>query len=407
MKTSQKIMIALAAVTLLTALAIGENPFTACTAPVSDEATVSVEGRVLDTDGNPLAGVMVRLKKTDLDVLDVDWVVGTIVNVDAQPFMEVQTDANGSYFFEFSGAEANSKNQMWAAYFVSYVVHPDDPDNQLAVATDSFQFSNNSLNKNLGDLQFFDIPEGGVTVEGDKVNVWWDPSPLAPIEGKYVVNFEGTRWVEEVDGTSFELPLSALEPCTQSVIDDPSECVARDTHRVQIISLTDGMRYRTAWHTFSATNPKGLGLWFRDESDNTSGHTCSGKVLFDINDGIFSGENGVQFVGDLGKDFRCVTIDLGAPKVLDEIYLHNGTIWFHKQAQVQILTSDLDEPTDDDFSLLTDWNGQSSRFWYVNLQVPGNDTLVRWIKVNFIDTSEAVWNQIGEITVYGDDPIIE
>jgi len=103
-----------------------------CQLPVSDEATVVVQGRILDTDGTPAAGVSVKLYKSAVATLDADWVVGNIVNKDANAFKEQVTDQDGKYVFEFPGDEANSSNQAWAAYFVVYAIDENDPDNQLA-----------------------------------------------------------------------------------------------------------------------------------------------------------------------------------------------------------------------------------------------------------------------------------
>jgi hypothetical protein len=384
-------------------LLISPGFFSGCIAPVSDEAIVSVSGKVLDVDGTPMAGVTVRLVKTDLNVLDADWVIGSIANTDKTPFREIETNANGEYFVEIEGKDANAGNQLWAAYFAVYVLHPDDPVEHLGVASDSFQFSNQKLTRTVADLHFWDIPENGISVGDDSVTFTWEPTQQEPEGGIYLVHVEGTDWTEEVKGTTFSLPLSALEPCTGPVKDDPSECTAKTEHKVQLVSLADGVRYRTAWHTFTATNPKGMGLWFRN-SDNTSGKTCSGKNLFDLNDGKFSGTNSVQYLdsGMSAADFRCLLIDLQQEIMLDEIFIHNGAVWFHKDARIKVLIASPDEPADSDWVELTEWDGAGFKYPNFNLHLPEVGQSARWLKIEYADVADkAFWQRIGEISVYG------
>ncbi len=384
-------------------LLVGPGLFSACQPPVSDEAIVSVQGRVLDVDGTPMANVTVRLVKTDLDVLDADWVVGHIANTDKQPFKEVETDENGDFYIEFEGAEANAGNQLWAAYFVAYVLHPDDPDNHMGVASDSFQFSNQALAKTVPDLHFWDLADDAIQVGADSVTITFDDSPVAPEGGRYIVHVEGTEWTAEVEGNSYELPLSALEPCTAPVKDGPEECQARVEHRVQVISLAKGIRFRTAWHTIDAQNPKGIGLWYRGD-DNTSGHTCSGKVLFDLNDGKFSGTNAVQYLdeGMTHDEFRCIVIDLRQHINVEEIFVHNAAIWFHKKARIKFFLSDADEPTDADWVELDEFEGAGNTYPMLNHHLPAINQVARHFKVEFVDVDGSpFWQRIGEISVYG------
>lgn len=394
-------------VTLFVALAtLGIGSFLqmqGCTPPVSDEATVTVSGRVLYQDGTPASDLFVRLKKTDLNILDVDWVVGSIVNTDATPFLDARTDAEGNYEFTFSGAEANSANQLWAAYFVVYVIHPDDDSEQLAVASDSFSFSNQETHFEVPDMRFWDLSDTAVSVTDDAVTVTLEPSQLPPEGGTYIVYFPGTEWTAEVQGTTFSLPLTALEPCTASVANDVSECSTRTQHSVQVVSLADGLRYRSRRLVFAATNPKGMGLWYRQEGDNSSGQTCSGMSLFDINDGKFSGENAVQ-VQDNGmkkEDFRCLVLDLGSQVKLGTAYVHNAAVWFHKDARIEFSTSTDEDSETASWTSWNVWEGKSQRFWNVNLELDGAGREARLIRIEFTDIAEkAFWQRIGEFVVY-------
>lgn len=391
-------------------LITGPSLFLACQPPVSDEAIVSVQGKVLDVDGTPMTNVTVRLVKTDLDVLDADWVVGHIANTDKKPFREVETDENGDFYIEFDGADANAGNQLWAAYFVAYVLHPDDPDSHLGVASDSFQFSNQSLAKTVPDLHFWDIPEGGVVVDDQTATITFEESSMAPKDGRYIVHVEGTEWTAEVTGTSYQLPLTALEPCVFPVASDPATCEAKTEHRLQIISLADGLRYRTAWHSFTAENPKGLGLWYRNPTDNTSGRTCSGKVLFDLNDGKFSGTNSVQLLdqGMTAEEFRCIIIDLQQDVQLEEVFLHNAAVWFHKDARIKFLISAIAEPTDGDWTEVLHVDGANNTYPMLNVHLDAIDAPARHLRIEFVDVGDKpFWQRIGEISVYATPLLVD
>jgi len=387
-------------------LVVAQGPLSGCQPPVSDEAIVTIEGRVLNQDGTPASGIYVRLVKSEVDVLDADWVVGHIVNTDTTPFRDMKTAADGTFLFELEGADANSKNQAWAAYFVAYAVHPDHDaqnDKRLAVATDSFSFSNQNLNKVIPDMRFWDLAPDAITVDADKVTVAWESTDLAPEDGKYLVHFEGTQWLGEVKGNTYSLPLAALEPCESPVKDGPEECKVKTKHMVEVVSLADGLRYRTAWHMFDATNPKGMGLWYRAD-DNTSGRTCSGKVIFDLNDGKFSGANAV-FQKDAGikvEEMRCFLFDLGKTYVLDDIFLQNGSIWMHEDARIEFFVSDKEVPQDADWAQIDQWEGKDNRFAHFNLQIPGGGETARWLKFEFTDiAAESYLAWLGELVVYG------
>lgn len=379
--------------------------FYGCVAPVSDEAIVSVEGQVLDVDGTPMSNVVVRLVKSDINVLDADWVIGAIVNADNTPFRQVSTDSEGYFHFEFEGAQANSKNQMWAAYFVAYVLYPADPDDHMGVATDTFQFSNQKLDIVLDDLAFWDIPAGGVTVDDNFVTIDFAPSDVEPEHGKYLLHVDGTDWTAEVEGHTYSLPLTALEPCQNPVKNGPEECVPKKEHRLQIISLGDGMRYRTAWYTFEAQNPRGVGLWYRDPDANTSGSTCSDKVLFDLNDGKHSGAGAVQYLGNglLTDDLRCFTIDLQQPYYLEEVYIHAASVWFHKNAFIVVEVTTSDAPVESDWLEIAEYDGSQFVWPMVSWRIGEIYEDARMLRVRFLDAggADAVWEHIGEITVYG------
>ena len=379
-----------------------------CFAPVSDEATVRVEGRVMDMDGTPAVGVTVRLHKTPLNTLDADWVVGNIVNVDANAFLDTVTDADGNYLFEFSGADANSNNQAWAAYFVVYVVHPDDPDNQLAVASHDFHFSNQHLTETIPDMTFWDLAEDAVIVDADSFTLTWGETELAPEDGEYLVIVGDRAWVQEVKGTSLTLPLTVLEPCA-SPVQDPAECTPRTDHLVQVVSLTDTLRYRTSMVHFTAENPKGLGIWFPRGENNQAATTCSGKNVFDVNDGNFSGAGAVaKLVADEGlsvDDVRCLLVDLGEIHAVDEIWIHNGLVWSAPKARIEVGITSEDPATaaDDAWTPLGIWEGAGQTGWQTYIHLLPAGEMGRYLRIRFVDAEEGtVWHQIGEISVYGD-----
>jgi hypothetical protein len=289
---------------------------------------------------------------------------------------------------------------------VAYVIHPDDPEEHLAVATDSFQFSNQKLHVDLPDMKFWDIPEQGVVVDEKSVTFTFEESEVKPEEGKYLVHVDETDWVAEVTGTTYSLPLTALEPCVGPVKDSVEECEPKNEHRVQLISLADGVRYRTSWHTFTAANPRGMGIWFRNPDDNTSGNTCSGKVLFDLNDGKFSGDNAVQQLdaGLTKEDFRCLLINLRGEVVLDEVFIQNAAVWFHEDARIRFSTASAEAPEDSDWAELTLWEGAANRYAHLSLRLDGKQTPARWLKIEYIDVGDkAFWQRIGEVSVYTSD----
>lgn len=389
------------AIVLLAGLAVG------CFPPVSDEATVRVEGRVLDVDGTAAVGVTVRLYKTPLNTLDADWVVGNIVNGDANVFLDTVTGADGRYAFEFSGAEANANNQSWAAYFMVYVIHPDDPDNQLAVASDAFHFTNQRLTETVPDMAFWDLDEGAVAVEADSFTITWPDSDLAPAGGEYLVIVGDGAWVEEVAGNALTLPLTVLEPCATPVT-DPADCEARTDHWVQVVSLSDELRYRTAALHFTAENPRGLGLWYPRGAENNAATTCSGKNIFDVNDGKFMGEGAVaKLVADEGlsvADVRCIVVDLGSPHAVDELFVHNGLVWSAPEAKIEVALG-LEDPAvaaDDAWVPLGTWQGADQAGWQAYLHLVPAGEVGRYLRIRFVDAQEGtVWHQIGEISVYG------
>ena len=378
-----------------------------CFPPVSDEATVRVEGRVMDVDGTSAAGVTVRLYKTPLDTLNADWVVGNIVNNDANVFLDTVTVADGSYTFEFSGADANANNQTWAAYFIVYAIHPDDPDNQLAVASQEFHFSNQHLTETIPDMAFWNLEEDAVSVDGDDLTITWPESERAPEGGKYLVIVGNGAWVEEVEGAALTLPLTVLEPCATPV-SDPADCETRMDHWVQVVSLSKEVRYRTSAFHFTAENPKGLGVWFPRGANNRAAATCSGKNVFDVNDGKFIGENAVaKLAADEGltvEDVRCLIVDLGTEHAVDEIWVHNGLVWNAPKAKVEVALG-LEAPdiaTDDSWTSLGTWEGAGQWGYQAYLHLLTGGHLGRYLRIRFVDAEAGtVWHQIGEISVYG------
>ncbi|GEM_PF-4190166 len=380
-----------------------------CEPPVSDEATVRAFGVLLNTDGTPAAGVTVRLQKTDALGLDLDVSVGSIVNADATAFKQVTTDAQGYYEFVMSGAEANVQSGSFASYFFVYAVSPTDLYNQLAVATEAFHFSNQNLDKEMPELRFWDLEPAAVTTNDQTVKVTWADTPVAPKNGRYLVIFGNGSWAQEVDGNSLEIPLTALQPCINPVVDSPDKCQPLKTHAVQVISLAEGIRYRTAAHLFDAENPKGIGVWYRMDQagDARSAETCSGKAIFDVNDGVFWGPEGTaKLVGQEGlsaADLRCLRVDLGNLHQLSEIWMHNATVLAAEKAIVEVSVTP-DDPADPAavWTVAGQWTGAEQSMWYSYIHVE-TDATARGIRFQFTDTeqSEPFWIEIGEISIYG------
>jgi hypothetical protein len=278
--SSRQPWIALTTLTLLTGLlgALG------CEPPVSDEATLTITGRVLNADGTPAANQKVDLYKSDLPLFESDTLIGYSIAV-GTPFQTAQTDADGNYRIVLSGAEANTSSQKFAAYFGVSVTQGSD--RQLAVASYSFQFSNQDLSEALPEMRFWD--SGAVAVEGEELTFTWDAPPTPTRSGEVHVALPGV-WLDAVEGGRYSLSTLAL----------PFEGEAQG---FELIAVSDQLRYRTSLKPFTASNPRGAGLDYSQPlNNNISGTDCEGKNLFDLNDGIFAGDSGVELFGQSTRD---------------------------------------------------------------------------------------------------------
>ncbi len=390
---------------LLSHVFLGHGAYLGCQMPVSDEAVCVVGGYVYDVDGQPVANANVNLHKTNLDVLGFDWLIGAIVNADSSSFRDTYTDSEGYFEFSFSGAQANSSNQAWAAYFVLWASDPDDPSDRRAFATDSFQFSNQQPEIHYPSLRFWELEEEAIVLDGESVTVSWPDSPLLPEDNRYLLRIEGTEWVAEVDGNSYSIPYTAFEPCSNSLVDADSVCEKLIERKVMLVALAKGIKYRTSWNLFDVDNIDGVGHWYRDPDNNSSGKTCSSKLLYDLNDGKFSGENAAAlfYTDEISEEeSNCIVIDLQETVSLWELYLHNGLVWFHDESFVEFQYTTAEEPLAADWETLHLEDLSENRFWNTNIHVPCAGEEARYLKILLYgsDSVQPSWFQIGELSVF-------
>jgi hypothetical protein len=352
----------------------------ACQPPVSNEAALVVEGRILGVDGQPLANQAVNLWKSDLPLFEDDTLIGISIEA-GQPFRIATTDADGRYRFDLKGAEANTGGQRFAAYFA--VTATQGSDKSLAVASAQFGFSNQALTHSAPDLQFWD--GGAVAPQGEALRFQWDASPTGADNQEYVLVVDGGIWSEATSATTLDVSTHAL----------PAE---QDTHRFLVLALRDGIRYRTSFKTFTASNPLGAGIDFKQpENNNISATDCDGNNLFNLNDGVFTGrENEENFQTSPGDAARCVSIKLAAPTALSELVVHNGWISGLDGASVTISA----RPEGGEWKLLDTQDGaQASLMFYYRHLRDLDPAPVSEIKIEVLGGSARFYT-LGEVVLY-------
>jgi hypothetical protein len=353
----------------------------ACEPPVSDDATVTVDGRALDTEGNPLADQEIKLWRSGVPLFDSDGAVGILVDI-GQPFRTVKTDAEGRYHFELSGAQANTGQAAWAAYFA--VTMTQGSDKMLGVASDEFQFSNQNLSKAIPDMQLWDA--GSVTVTDETLTFEWDPTATPEDLDAYILGVDGGSWAEFTTANSLSVSTKVL----------PAQGT---THRFQVVALGNTLRYRTSFKTFEASNPKGAGIDYKQtDNNNRSATDCVDGNLFDLNDGEFAGAGNVEhFNTSAGDAARCINIDLGAAYALSDILVLNGWVDGLDKAQVTISA----KSGEGDWELLDTQEGSTGSLAIYYKHLSELDMTADQIRLEVIG-GNARFGSIGEIVVYGD-----
>lgn len=354
----------------------------ACEPPVSNEASLTVEGRLLGVDGEPMANQTVKLWKSDIPLFEENLLLGVAIEA-GTPFRTVTTDAQGRYTFELKGAEANTGGQRFAAYFA--VSADQGSDKSLAVASPQFSFSNQDLNQSIPDLQFWD--DGAVAVEGEQMSFSWGATPTGADGQEYILVVDEGIWSEGTSGKELALPTGAL----------PAD---KDTHRFLVLALRDGIRYRTSYKTFTASNPRGAGLDYKQvDNNNISATDCDGNNLFNLNDGQFAGAEGEEnFQTSPGDAARCVNISLKEPTALSDLFVHNGWITGLENASVTISA----RPEGGDWELLDSQDGAqaSLNFYYRHLDLADADSATyKDIKIEILG-GNARFSQLGEVVLY-------
>lgn len=389
---------------LVAALAAMGSFGVSCEPPVDDDVTCVVTGRVLLADGTPAAGYPVKLLRTELDTLEVDWVVGVLVNEDADAFQETTTDANGEFTFTFLGSEANSKNGWWAAYFVAYVTDKTVNDSPGMVATDSFTFSGKNPTKEIADMRFLTLDPADVTVDEDKgeFKVKWEATDLAPDNGKYIVHVLNSDWVEETHDLEMSLPLSALAPCS-GLKPNGGECIPNKNDAVRVFAFADGLRYRSNWAIIPAENPRGMSyVPAVPDGGESYFSTCSGRALKPLIDGVFHTVSVLEWGDNLSADdLKCVVVDLGDTLFIEDLYIHGGNILNHQKSRVVVEATGKELPADADYWPLATFEGSDRRFWYLDARIEAPSEAVRYIRLRVeSDENNALWAGLGEFSVY-------
>lgn len=353
----------------------------ACEPPVSDDATVTVNGRALDVDGQPLANQEIKLWRSGVPIFDSDGAVGFLVDV-GQPFRTAKTDADGNYSFELGGAQANVGNAAWAAYFA--VTMTQGTDDQLGVASYEFQFSNQDLDETLPDMQLWDA--GNVVVEDETMTFTWDATATPDDLDAYLLHVDGGAWGEFTTAQTVAAPTKVLQ-------------AGKDTQRFQIIAFGDRLRYRTSFKTFQAENPLGAGIDYKQaDNNNISATDCGGGNLFDLNDGVFAGASNVEhFNTSKGDDARCVNINLGGSHKLDDIVVHNAWVDGLQNAQVTVTARD----GEGEWQILDTQDGAPGRLNIYYRHIADLDLTASELRLEVIG-GNARFGSIGEIVVYGE-----
>ncbi len=351
-----------------------------------------LSGHVYHHDGTVASNVDIHVDLVERSFLPVFWTVGAIINEDGEPFQECLTDDEGYFEMSFGLDEVKLPKLPWVPHLALWAIDPTDPTGERAFATESLSCTVEEPEIYLTDLMFWELDDDSVQLAEDHVHFSWDDSPRLPgPDHQYMLHVEGTEWIVELNGNDYDLPFTALEPCKAPVVDPEDVCEPASERRVRLVSLTDGMRYRTSWKEFSAVNPKGKGYSFVDPTPWSWGSFPHDGVHSDDNsDGWFQRGSGP------------LLLDLGESIVLKEIYIHNGGLWRHEDVLVEISISLNEEPLFSGWELIETVDLRGNDFWNVSIRVPDINTSARWIR--FDPDNQTVmgshWHKMGEVTIY-------
>ncbi len=360
-----------------------------------EDIVCKLSGHVYNHDGSVASNVDIHLDLVERSFLPVFWTVGAIINEDGEPFQECVTDDEGYFEMSFGLDEVKLPKLPWVPHLALWAIDPTDPTGERAFATESLRCTVEEPEIYLTDLMFWELGDDSVQLALDHVHFSWDDSPRLPgPDHQYMLHVESTEWIVELSGNDYDLPFTALEPCKTPVVNPEDVCEQASERRVRLLSLTDGMRYRTSWKEFSAVNPKGKGHPFV----LIKGYEDYEKKPF-LYDGIHS--NGLE----VDWSYRCSSVldfDLGESIVLKDINIHNGGIWRHEAVLLEVSISQAEDPSSSDWELIRTVDVSDNEFWNVNLMLPDINASARWIRLeaNSLSALSSPWGKLGEVTVY-------
>ncbi len=353
----------------------------ACEPAVSDDAEVTISGRVLDDSGAPLAGAEVKLWKSAIPVFELDAVLAAVLDADdSDPFRTTTTATDGSYSFTLTGADANNVGGSAAAYFA---VSTQRGDGQSAVASDSFLFSNVDLVEDVGDMQFWS--GGSATSDAGSVDFVWDDAPTAPSGGAYNIAIRD-RWFSPSTGNAASLPTEVLDPDATSA-------------EYQFVAISSGFRYRTALQTLTYDPPQAPIEYTQTDNNNISAVDCEGQNLFDLNDGEVVGVENVEFFQSASATGRkCFTITLREEAEVSKIVIFNAGILNFEGAAVE---AEVRGPGETEFVSIGTIDRTTNDFDTV-YGVFEADRAVEEIRFS-LTNDDASFNFVGEVAVFASE----
>lgn len=356
-----------------------------CDEPVSDDATISATGEIVEADGTAAEGQNVELYKSDISLFNNDLVLGAALQ-GLQPFREQNAAADGSFAFNMTGADANGSGGGFAAFFALVVQR--GAVGGLAVATNEFQFSNQNLDMEFGEIQFWD----DFTVNADDgLKFSWATSPTPPREGLYNANVTD-RWMELAEGNNVTI--------------DP-RVLARDatTAKAQMYSLGADRRYRTEVKEFTydaSALPDPID--YKDaENNNRSGTNCGDADLFDLNDGLVVGEAGVENFQNVSPA-NCVQITLPERTLVDSIILYNATVLNYQNAALNV---EIRDGVDAEWTVVATFAPRSNDFSTVYAVIDDIDSDATGVRLSFTGNENAFFAQVGEVEIYAAADVAE
>lgn len=349
-----------------------------CDDPVSDDAAISASGTVLETDGTAAGGQNVELYKSDLSLFNNDLVLGTVLQT-TEPFREQSASADGSFAFDMTGSDANGTGGGFAAFFALVVQR--GAVGGLAVATNEFQYSNQTLDKDFGEIQFWD---DFVVTSDSGLDFSWSSSPTSPREGLYNANVVD-RWMALSDGNN--------------VVLDP-RVLSRDatTAQAQMFSLGNDRRYRTTVKDFSydtSSLPEPIDYTDAD-NNNRSATNCGDADLFDLNDGLVVGADGVEDFNNVSPA-NCVQIALRERTSIDSIILYNATVLNFQGATLNVEIRDGSEA---DWTIVATFEQRTNDFSTVYAVIDDVDADATDVRLSFTGNENAFFAQLGEVEIY-------